>query len=202
MRKVFGRWNSNAQVQYNNTSSWQYLYMQATATQVSTYAWNSANNKSGTGTYQSKIDNIYSSVGLYENASNTWLAGTGIFAQNYYNAITSNDVTITNTSTIPFNLQQGLVGLAYDINNISYKLYTQADTYIADLTAVYTNVNSGKSMNLLLDTFNLINTGYYKINMYDSSDLIYTSDVFKITKSRTPQARRHNKFKWRCYRTS
>lgn len=189
----FSRWNSNANYQFNNTEGYDYLYMQATTSQIPTYAWNSSNNATGTGTYKNNTINVYDSVGLFKNASTTFLSGTGLFAQNYYNAITSNDITITNNSTIPFNIQQGIVGLAYDINNISYKLYTQSDTYIADLTAVYTSVNSGKSFNLLLDTFNLINTGYYKINMYNSDEVIYTSDIFKITKSRTPQARRYYK---------
>lgn len=189
----FSRWNSNSRFQFNNTQGYDLVYMQSLIGGIATYPWNSANNKTGTGTYQDNSMAVGDSVGLFENASSTFLSGTAIFAQNYYNAITSNDITITNTSTIPFNLQQGLLGLSYDLNNISYKLYTQSDTYIADLIAVYTSVNSGKSFNLLLDTFNLINTGYYKINMYNSGEVIYSSDIFKITKSRTPQARRYNK---------
>lgn len=190
----FGRWNSNSQLKFYGTTSYKFYSVQCTdANLTNASVWQSSNNKSGTGDWQCPIDNIYGSVGLYEGATSTFLTGTGIFAQNYYNAITSNDVTITNTSTIPFNLQQGLLGLSYDYNNISYKLYTQSDTYVADLTAVYSSGGSGYTFHLLLDTINLINTGYYKIIMYENDTIIYTSDIFKITKSRIPQARRHNK---------
>lgn len=183
----YSRWNSNSQIRYNNTTSYLYVNLQnRTSSNVNTGTWSVSS--SGTGTYDSTIS-IYDSVGLYDGATSTFLTGTGIFAQNYFNAITSNNITITNTSTTPFLLQSGLLGLNYDYNNISYKLYSSVDIYNQDLTAVYTSGTSGYTFHLYIDYLNLINTGQYKINMYNNGTLFYTSDIFTITKSRTPQAR-------------
>lgn len=108
------------------------------------YYWNS-----NSAAFPTPSNGIY----LLEDATTANLNYSGLVAQNYYNAITSNDVVITNSSTIPFNIQQGRVGLSYDINNISYKLYTETNVCVEDLTVVYTTITSGKSFNLLLDTF-------------------------------------------------